>query len=105
MKSFSAQVQGLPWPAKLYGYSLLGPVNNLGKFRWYCKTCCFLEESNTQRLNLSCVKVDNQLQPIAIGEIYGILGSLSQVESQRVIAKCIRRAAQIQQPVSLNFNI
>lgn len=92
MKDLSVQVQGLQWPARLPGYDLLGPVNDRGKFRWYCKTYYYVGESGMEKLGFKCIKVGNQLQVIATGDIEDLSPSLSRVQHQRAIAKCIRKA-------------
>lgn len=92
MESTSVQVQGLNWPARLPGYDLLGPVNNLGKFRWYCKTYYYVGESGLERLGFKCIKIDNYLRPVSVGDIEDLPQCLSSVQHHRAIAKCIRKA-------------
>lgn len=92
MKDLSVQVQALQWPARLPGYDLLGPVNNRGKFRWYCKTYYYVGESGMGKLGFKCIKVGSRLQVIATGDIEDLSPSLSRVQHQRAIAKCIRKA-------------
>jgi len=48
-------VQGFDWPPILGPYKLMGPVNNLGSWRWYERQF----DGITQR-----VKVDHLLRPI-----------------------------------------
>ena len=48
-------VQGLNWPATLGDFTLVGPVNNHGAWRWYERQC----NGATHR-----IKVDHQLMPL-----------------------------------------
>jgi hypothetical protein len=48
-------VQGFEWPSVLGHYSLMGPVNRLGSWRWYERKF----DGMTQR-----VKVNHLLEPI-----------------------------------------
>ena len=50
-------VQGLNWPATLGGFTLVGPVNNEGAWRWYERH----HDGTTER-----IKVDHQLQPLGL---------------------------------------
>ncbi len=86
-------VKGLHWPPKLsfISYSeLLGPRNNLGRFRWYFKFRYYLDQS----CSLICFKVDSHLKVIAVGRAYYDHLLPADFESQRfqLIAKCIRGA-------------
>ena len=86
-------VKGLHWPPKLsfIPYSeLLGPRNNLGRFRWYFKFRPYLDQS----CSLTCFKVDGHLKVIAVGRAYYDRFLPADFESQRshLIAKCIREA-------------
>lgn len=44
------KVQGLKWPLTLGPYKLMGPVNNLGAWRWYERQ---FEEGMTQRIKVN----------------------------------------------------
>ena len=48
-------VQGLNWPATLGDFTLVGPADNQGAWRWYERQ----RNGTTER-----VKVDHQLQPL-----------------------------------------
>jgi hypothetical protein len=48
-------VQGLNWPATLGDFTLVGPVNNEGAWRWYER----YHNGTTER-----IKVDHQLHPL-----------------------------------------
>jgi hypothetical protein len=48
-------VQGLNWPATLGDFTLVGPADNQGAWRWYERQC----NGATHR-----VKVDHQLMPL-----------------------------------------
>jgi hypothetical protein len=89
-------VKGLNWPLELnfLRYSkLLGPYNNLGRFRWYCE----FEPGLSESCLLSCFKVDSFLRVIAVGRLRHSCVSPADFESQkaRLIAKCIREAKPI----------
>jgi hypothetical protein len=49
-------VQGLNWPATLGDFTLVGPVNNQGAWRWY--------ERHHRLGHTERVKVDHQLMPL-----------------------------------------
>ena len=49
-------VQGLNWPATLGDFTLVGPVNNQGAWRWYERPH---PDGTTER-----VRVDHQLMPV-----------------------------------------
>jgi hypothetical protein len=51
----TVKVQGLDWPATLGDFTLVGPVNNQGAWRWYERQC----NGATHR-----IKVDHQLMPL-----------------------------------------
>jgi hypothetical protein len=51
----TVKVQGLNWPATLGDFTLVGPVNNHGAWRWYERQC----NGATHR-----IKVDHQLMPL-----------------------------------------
>ena len=51
----SVTVQGLNWPATLGDFTLVGPADNQGAWRWYERQC----NGATHR-----VKVDHQLMPL-----------------------------------------
>lgn len=58
----TVKVQGLNWPATLGDFTLVGPVDNQGAWRWYERQ----HNGTTER-----VRVDHQLQPWApIGNGY-----------------------------------
>ena len=50
-----AKIQGFDWPSTLGAYTLMGPVNKLGSWRWYELKF----DGMTQR-----VKVNHLLRPI-----------------------------------------
>lgn len=54
------RVQGLAWPEKIGDFTLMGPVNRLGSWRYYAKP---QREGDFDRFILQ-VKVDNSLEPI-----------------------------------------
>ncbi len=85
------QVKGLNWPLRQGAYtSLLGPVNNLGKFRWYYGF--FSREDGNY--DLRCVKVNGYLQMVAAGKLdnLSIVSANPEKQKSRLIAKCIRNA-------------
>jgi hypothetical protein len=53
------RVSGLDWPATLGDFSLMGPVNRLGAWRWYQRSVVIDDQQVIER-----VKIDSQLQPI-----------------------------------------
>lgn len=53
--SIQVKVQGFEWPSVLGHYSLMGPVNRLGSWRWYERQF----DGMVQR-----VKVNHLLDPI-----------------------------------------
>jgi hypothetical protein len=53
--AIQVRVQGFEWPSVLGHYSLMGPVNRLGSWRWYERKF----DGITQR-----VKVNHLLEPI-----------------------------------------
>jgi hypothetical protein len=85
------QVKGLNWPKMdaSRGF-LLGPANNLGRFRWYYKFWPCLD----QDFGLTCSKVDGSFGIVSVGRICHLRVSAADLESQRsrLIAKCIREA-------------
>lgn len=90
-RDFHVQVKGLNWPAKQGPHTtLLGPVNNLGKFRWYYG----FFSSFDRYFDLRCVKVNHLFEVIAIGKLdnLSIDAFDSEKQKSRVIAKCIRNA-------------
>jgi hypothetical protein len=54
-KPLIVTVQGLNWPATLGDFTLVGPVNNQGAWRWYERQY----NGATHR-----IKVDHQLMPV-----------------------------------------
>jgi hypothetical protein len=52
-------VPGRYWPATLGLFTLMGPVNRLGAWRWYQRSIVIDGRQITER-----VKIDSQLQPI-----------------------------------------
>jgi len=52
-------VSGLDWPATLGDFSLMGPVNCFGAWRWYQRSVVIDDQQVIER-----VKIDSQLQPI-----------------------------------------
>lgn len=84
------QVKGLSWPAKQGPHTtLLGPVNNLGKFRWYYGFFSRMDRC----FDLRCVKVNHLLEAIAIGRLDNLSIDLLDSQKQKsLIAKCIRKA-------------
>jgi hypothetical protein len=54
-KPLIVTVKGLNWPATLGDFTLVGPVNNQGAWRWYERQC----NGATHR-----IKVDHQLMPL-----------------------------------------
>jgi len=54
-KPLIVTVQGLNWPATLGDFTLVGPVDNQGAWRWYERQC----NGATHR-----IKVDHQLMPL-----------------------------------------
>jgi len=57
--SHAYTVPGRYWPATLGLFTLMGPVNRLGAWRWYQHSIVIDGQQTTQR-----VKIDSQLQPI-----------------------------------------
>jgi hypothetical protein len=53
------RVPGRYWPATLGLFTLMGPVNRLGAWRWYQHSIVIDGQQTTRR-----VKIDSQLQPI-----------------------------------------
>ena len=53
--AIQVKVQGFEWPSVLGHYSLMGPVNRLGSWRWYEHKF----DGMTQR-----IKVNHLLEPI-----------------------------------------
>lgn len=51
----SIRTQGFEWPSTLGAYTLMGPINKLGPWRWYERQF----DGMTQR-----IKVDSQLRAI-----------------------------------------
>jgi hypothetical protein len=89
-------VKGLNWPRRLdlpFRSDLLGPWNNLGRFRWYYECHLYLGES----YSLTCYKVDSFLKVVALGKLRHSCASPADFLSQksRLIAKCIREARPI----------
>ena len=94
----TVRVKGANWPKTSARGFLLGPVNNLGRFRWYYNFWPCLD----QGFGLTCSKVDSSLRLVAVGRICLSEGSAEGFESQesrlidkcisRLIAKCIREA-------------
>ena len=92
------RVKGANWPKTSAHGFLLGPVNNLGRFRWYYNFWPCLD----QGFGLTCSKVNSFLGVVAVGRIRLSEGSAEGFESQesrlidkctsRLIAKCIRKA-------------
>lgn len=85
------QVKGLKWPLKQGAYTtLLGPVNNLGEFRWYYG---FLSREDGN-YDLRCIKVNSLLQMVAVGRLdnFSIAPANSEKQKSQLIAKCIRNA-------------
>ena len=52
-------VPGRYWPATLGAFTLMGPANRLGAWRWYQRSIVIDGRQITER-----VKIDSQLQPI-----------------------------------------
>lgn len=52
-------IRGLKWPKTLGAFTLMGPVNNLGSWRWYEHRRIVDGIVKSER-----IKVDSQLQPI-----------------------------------------
>ena len=52
-------VKGLEWPKTLGAFTLMGPVNNLGSWRWYEHRVMVDGIATSER-----IKVNSQLQPI-----------------------------------------
>jgi len=87
------QVKGLNWPAKQGPHTtLLGPVNNLGKFRWYYGFFSSMDRC----LNLRCVKINHLLEVIAIGKLDNLSVEVCQKQKSRLIAECIRKVQSLQ---------
>jgi hypothetical protein len=90
-EKFEAQVNGFNWPRMIAGRGfLLGPANNLGRFRWYSKFWPFLGQGG----GLTCSKVDSSFRLIAVNKIDYLCVSPADFQGQRLrlIAKCIREA-------------
>lgn len=56
-KPMAVTVQGLNWPATLGDFTLVGPADNQGAWRWYERQ----HNGTTER-----VRVDHQLQPLGL---------------------------------------
>lgn len=85
------KVKGLNWPLRQGPYAtLLGPINNLGKFRWYYGF--FSREDGGY--DLRCIKFDSFSQMTAFGKLDNLPVDILNSEKQksRMIAKCIRNA-------------
>lgn len=91
LERFEIQVKGLDWPAVLGPRTtLLGPVNNHGKFRWYYSLSTYMD----RYFELRCFKVNHLLETIATGRLDNLSIDAFNAEKQRsrLIAKCIRKA-------------
>ena len=53
------KVTGLAWPESLGDFTLMGPPNRLGSWRWYRRSLVIEGAKVTKRIKLDC-----QLQPI-----------------------------------------
>jgi hypothetical protein len=53
------KVTGLAWPESMGDFTLMGPPNRLGAWRWYQRSLVIEGIKITER-----IKLDNQLQPI-----------------------------------------
>lgn len=90
-EGFEIQAEGFNWPKMNAGRGfLLGPANNLGRFRWYYKFWPFLGQDG----GLTCSKVDSSFRLIAVNRIDYLCVSPADFQNQkpRLIAKCIRGA-------------
>lgn len=85
----SFSIKGLDWPGNLYSYQLLGPINKLGKFRWYY---AFATRDPGVEYSISCVKVNHHLMPIASGGLVLHASELDHRSKVRAIAECCRNA-------------
>ena len=52
-------IKGLKWPKTLGIYTLMGPVNDLGSWRWYEHRAIIDGKAMSER-----IKINSQLQPI-----------------------------------------
>ena len=59
MPSLTYKVPGLNWPETLGSFTLMGPPNRLGTWRWYQRSLDLEGVKITERIKLDC-----QLRPI-----------------------------------------
>jgi hypothetical protein len=59
LPSRTYKVTGLAWPESMGGFTLMGPPNRLGAWRWYQRSLVIEGIKITER-----IKLDHQLQPI-----------------------------------------
>lgn len=59
LPSGTYKVTGLSWPESMGEFTLMGPPNRLGAWRWYQRSLVVEGIKITER-----IKLDNQLRPI-----------------------------------------